>query len=389
LVRALIISVPVLPLVAAALFFASQEPWAAVAFGSPLLAGAAALWCANTARVVHIQSDGADGRRWIWFCSGLALSAFAWFALAITVLVPVIALKAVSSTAFAVGAGLVAISFISVAMQEGPWRQFRQVIDAASIALAVAAIVWAAGDFVPQPSEPDGMLGQAVRWGVPVGAAVLFPAACLAFGARGGGRAARPDGGRLLWTLAAFMLAVGVAAHCLDELHGRPLGTTLPSPALVAASAASLAGAAAIGLWGIGEVGPWLLPFVLAGVLLVVAYNLELLAGLFHTDVVFALAWGGFPVLVGGFAQTGALELPVVLGAGFATATSLAQRRLSNWARRMRRGGVRVDGVIQHAGAGPEPLETATLTMHAEAALRALAAAHVLLAAALVALRLT
>src|SRR3978361_1693902 len=32
---------------------------------------------------------------------------------------------------------------------------------------------------------------------------------------------------RLLWGLAAFALAVGIAAHALDELHDRPLGTGL------------------------------------------------------------------------------------------------------------------------------------------------------------------
>ena len=34
---------------------------------------------------------------------------------------------------------------------------------------------------------------------------------------------------RMLWALAAFGLAMGVAAHALDELKGRPLGTAIPS----------------------------------------------------------------------------------------------------------------------------------------------------------------
>lgn len=211
----------------------------------------------------------------------------------------------------------------------------------------------------------------------------------LSYVALGAALAEHMDGGRLTWTLAAFFLAVGIAAHCLDELNGRPLGTRLPTPALAVAAAVSLAGAAAIGLWGIRSIGASLLPFVLIGVVLVVAYNLELFAGALHTDQVFALGWGAFPVLVGGFAQTGAIELPVVLGAAFAAATSLAQRSLSNWARRLRRGGLRVDGTIERAGEGREALDVATLTTPAESALRALAAAHVLLAAALVLLRLT
>jgi hypothetical protein len=210
----------------------------------------------------------------------------------------------------------------------------------------------------------------------------------LSYVALGAGLAEHTDGTRLVWTLAAFLLAVGVAAHCLDELNGRPLDTRIPAPVLAVASAISLAAATGIGLWGVRSIGVYLLPFVLIGVALVIAYNLELFGGAFHNDQVFALGWGAFPVLVAGFAQTGAIELPVLLGAGFAAATSLAQRYLSNWARRLRRGGVRVEGSIQHAGEEREALDVAILTTPAEAALRALAAAHVLLAAALVALRL-
>ena len=46
----------------------------------------------------------------------------------------------------------------------------------------------------------------------------------------------------LIATLLAFFLAVGVAAHALDELRGRPLGTAMPSWLL--------SGAAALGLGG-------------------------------------------------------------------------------------------------------------------------------------------
>jgi hypothetical protein len=210
----------------------------------------------------------------------------------------------------------------------------------------------------------------------------------LSYVALGAGLAEHTDGSRLAWTLAAFALAVGIAAHCLDELNGRPLGTRLPASALATAAALSLGGAAAIGLWGMRSTGVYLLPFVVIGVVLVLAYNLELFGGALHSDHVFALGWGAFPVLVGGFAQTGSVELPVVLGAAFAAATSLAQRSLSNWARRLRRGGLRVEGFVERPGEEPELLDIAVLTTPAEAALRALAAAHVLLAVALVALRL-
>ena len=55
------------------------------------------------------------------------------------------------------------------------------------------------------------------------------------------------DGGRLLATLAAFFAAVGIAAHALDELHGRPLHTEISSRALVIAAVLGLAVAVAIG----------------------------------------------------------------------------------------------------------------------------------------------
>src|SRR5215472_15685762 len=47
---------------------------------------------------------------------------------------------------------------------------------------------------------------------------------------------------RLVATLMAFFLAVGIAAHALDELHGRPLGTGISTTTLVVLSVVSLAG---------------------------------------------------------------------------------------------------------------------------------------------------
>src|SRR5207253_9166473 len=55
---------------------------------------------------------------------------------------------------------------------------------------------------------------------------------------------------RLLWGLAAFGLAVGVAAHALDELHGRPLGTAISDRTLAVMAATTLLGAVAIGIAG-------------------------------------------------------------------------------------------------------------------------------------------
>src|SRR5271168_1089690 len=68
---------------------------------------------------------------------------------------------------------------------------------------------------------------------------------------------------RLLWGLAAFALAVGVAAHALDELHDRPLRTAIADRTLVVCAVLGLSGALAIGVAGILTVSVWLAPFVI------------------------------------------------------------------------------------------------------------------------------
>jgi hypothetical protein len=156
---------------------------------------------------------------------------------------------------------------------------------------------------------------------------------------------------RLLWGLAAFGLAVGVAAHTLDELHGRPLGTGVSSRTLIVLAVVSLAGALAIGLAGVLTVTVWLAPLVVAGGLFVVAYNLELLGGALHGDLWFALGWGAFPAFTGYFASAEKIALPGLLGAAGCLALSVAQRRLSSPARELRRRTRSVRGVRERSGA--------------------------------------
>ena len=122
---------------------------------------------------------------------------------------------------------------------------------------------------------------------------------------------------RMLWTMAAFALALGVSAHALDELNGRPLGTAIPSRMLVGLAVAALAGACAIGIWAASSWGWGLLAFVAVGAFLVPAYNLEWFGGVFHNHWGLALAWGAFPVLTAYFAQAVTLKADVVLAAGY------------------------------------------------------------------------
>jgi hypothetical protein len=191
------------------------------------------------------------------------------------------------------------------------------------------------------------------------------------------------DGGRLLATLLAFFFAVGVAAHALDELHGRPLHTTIPAAWLVGLGAGGLLIACALGFIGVATVGPGLLVFIAIGPLLVLGYNLELFGGWIHTDLGFAAAWGAFPVLTAYFVQAERLDLTAALGAAAALGFSLAQRSLSTPARVVRRRVARLDGhVTMHDGSVHE-LSASVLLEPLERALNSMSWAMVALALAL------
>jgi heme O synthase-like polyprenyltransferase len=194
--------------------------------------------------------------------------------------------------------------------------------------------------------------------------------------------------GRLTAAVVAFGLAVGIGAHALDELRGRPLRTSIPSSILVGLAALSLGAACAIGVVGAIVFEPWLVALVPLGVFLVLAYNLELLDGRFHSDLWFGLAWGGFPAICGYAAVAGDLSVAALLAAAFAVLLSLAQRALSNHVRFVRRRVAAVDGELEYRDGSRERLDADRLIAAEERGLRLLAAASIVLAAALVAFRL-
>jgi hypothetical protein len=197
----------------------------------------------------------------------------------------------------------------------------------------------------------------------------------LSYVAIGAALSSEFSGRRLLAALASFALALGIGAHALDELNGRPLRTRIPDRVLIALAALSIGAASAIGVAAALAWTPWLLVFVAAGAFLVVAYNLELFGGIFHTDLWFGLAWGAFPLLTGYFVIAEELTVEAGLAALFALTTSLAQRALSTEVRTIRR-----SGTFDAATAAP-------LIAAPETALRALTAAMIFLAAALLVLR--
>jgi hypothetical protein len=211
----------------------------------------------------------------------------------------------------------------------------------------------------------------------------------LSYPVIGAALAPRVQTSRLIATVLAFFLAVGLAAHALDELRGRPLRTRIPSWALVLVVVAGLLGALALGIAGVDRVGWVLIPFMVAGPVLVIGYNAELFGGAIHTDLGFAAAWGAFPLLTAYVAQAGTLAVGPVLAAGGALALSAAQRSLSTPARNIRRRAVQVEGTITFADGRSVALTSEALISPLERALRSSSWAIILLAAGLAVARLS
>ena len=185
----------------------------------------------------------------------------------------------------------------------------------------------------------------------------------------GAALATHPDPRFVIGAVVAFFLAVGVASHSFDELQGRPLGTLIPSSVLIALGSLGLIGAVALGIVAASQVGLWFLVLVAIGAVLVISYGLEI--PIVHSDVGFALAWGGFPVIASA-AANGAPVVPTVAAAIGASLLSLAQRRLSTPVRRIRRRAADVSGSVRYRNGTVEQIDAARLISAPESALRLL-----------------
>ncbi len=199
----------------------------------------------------------------------------------------------------------------------------------------------------------------------------------LSYVAIGAALAREVEALRLGGTLAAFAIGLGVGAHALDELHGRPLATRLSSPLLQLLGWGSLLLTGVIALAGAFVISPLTLLLWVMGAGFAAVYALELV-GFVHSDLGFAVGWGAFPVLVGYWAQTESISVAAMVTAAAAAAFSLAQRELSTPARHVRR---RVPDAT--AAIGAETWNRAKLLTTWERPLRLLVAAHVILAVGL------
>ena len=190
---------------------------------------------------------------------------------------------------------------------------------------------------------------------------------------------------RLAGTLAAFLFGTGIAAHALDEWHSRPLQTEVGDRALLTAGVLAIFAAGAITVAGVFVISPWVAIWGMLGVALMLGYVLEWREAL-HSDLAFAVSWGGFPVLVGYWAQAEGLSAAALLVAVAASLLSLAQRALSTPARRVWRTASVVTTVLEGPAAVERwPRERLLATW--ESPLKLICAAVVVLAGGLLAMR--
>ena len=152
---------------------------------------------------------------------------------------------------------------------------------------------------------------------------------------------------RLLLTLAAYFLGLGLSAHALNELHARHWGDALTPRELKAIFLAPLIGALTIGGYGAyvlyhsSRAGLTesiaLLFFIALETFFLFAYNTGFSNGRFHNDISFAISWAALPFMVSYFVNTASITLSAILMATGLAATAGIEINLSRWCKDFRR----------------------------------------------------
>ena len=129
-----------------------------------------------------------------------------------------------------------------------------------------------------------------------------------------------------------YFLALGIGGHALDAIGSRgfkPWGTNFSESNLRLLSITSIAGAYAIGIYYMVMYTPLLWLIAIPEGFFLVAYNLELFNGKFHSDGWFAFSWGSLPVLAGYILQTNQVSLAALLMAASMGMVSLVEIKTS------------------------------------------------------------
>ena len=200
---------------------------------------------------------------------------------------------------------------------------------------------------------------------------------------------------RVILTLFAYFLGLGLSAHALNELHSRHWGEALGKRELEILFAAPLVGAVLIGAYGIlalyyvtsSLLAPLvLLAFISLETFFLFGYNTDLSRGRFHTNLSFAFSWAALPAVISYYVNALAITIGIVLIALAVAATAGIEINLSRWCKDFRRKGPLTE--IQFADSTKLNMTTAELIAKPEKSLKLIVLAVDLIAIGLVVHRL-
>ena len=200
---------------------------------------------------------------------------------------------------------------------------------------------------------------------------------------------------RLILTLVAYFLGLGISAHALNELHARHWGKELSKGELQTLFVLPLSGAILIGFYGMSVLyessGTPLASLVLLSLMgletfFVFVYNTDFSGGRFHSDLAFALSWGALPTMISYYANALTITLPAILLSTAMAATAGIEINLSRWCKDFRRKSSLIK--MQFADATELDLTTTGLIARPEKALKLIVVVVDLVAVGLILQRL-
>jgi hypothetical protein len=145
---------------------------------------------------------------------------------------------------------------------------------------------------------------------------------------------------RVILTLLAYFLGLGLSAHALNELHARHWGEALSKRELEILFLMPLIGATLIGTYGMAVLyatsGAILAPLVLLAFIFLetyflFAYNTDLAGGRFRSDLSFAFSWAALPTVISYYVNALTITAVAVLLALAMAATAGIEINLSRW----------------------------------------------------------
>jgi hypothetical protein len=200
---------------------------------------------------------------------------------------------------------------------------------------------------------------------------------------------------RLILTLLAYFLGLGLSAHALNEIHARHWGTALGKGELEMLFIVPLIGGLAVGAYGVavlrevsgGPLAPVVLSvFIGLETFFLVGYNTNILGGRLHATTSFAFSWAALPVLISYYVNALTLTPAVILMALTMATTAGIEINLSRWCKDFRRGSSVVE--IRFADNTNRRTSTAELIANPERSLKLIVATVDILGVALITYRL-